>query len=226
VLGSISDYIKEINQLIQHGNSKINVINKHKATFLISEMNRAMNEIRQVASCDVTCLDNEELKSRNGDLNKHSKTVASLPTKFKEYIELAPSNSTFDESNKEYEAIVKSWNTYQEALVKECKHKEIEKIESFNNIESFNKNKLNIKLPKFNGYDAPIDIYSFKTNFLKLYKHSVPTNLQADLLKNNHLEKDALMLVKNVTSIKEIWDRLKVAYGDTRILLANKISEL
>jgi len=54
----------------------------------------------------------------------------------------------------------------------------------------------------------------------------VPTNLQADLLKNNHLEKDALMLVKNVTSIKEIWDRLKVAYGDTRILLANKISEL
>ena len=46
------------------------------------------------------------------------------------------------------------------------------------------------------------------------------------MLKNNHLEKDALVLVHNVSDIKDIWDRLKEAYGDTRTLLANKISKL
>jgi len=207
ILRSISDYIKDVNQLVQRGSSKINTVNAHKATFLMNEMKRGMKEIKQVATCDVNRLSNEELRSRNNDLNKHSKTILSLSSKFKEYIDLAPSNDTLEESNEKYEAIMQLWHTYQNVILNECKHREIEKM------DSFNKNQLNIKLQKFSG-------------FMKLYEHSVPTNLQADLLKNNHLEKDALMLVKNVTDIKDIWDRLKEAYGDTKTLLTNKISDL
>ena len=42
VMQSISEYIREINQLIQRGDDKTNKINAHKATFLMNEMDRAM----------------------------------------------------------------------------------------------------------------------------------------------------------------------------------------
>eukprot|EP00794_Sanderia_malayensis_P006911 gene6911-biopygen5645 len=193
---SISAYIQQTNKLIQKVNTKSETINHHKATFLKYEMERHATEIKEVAICEVSHLSNEELRSRNQDLNKHSRTFASLSAKFKECIELAPSE--FEQSKAKYEAVVKLWEAYCAMIVKEFKKREMEKI------ESFNKFKLNIKLDKF----------------------SVPTNLQADLLKNNHLEKDALTLVKNVSDIKEIWNRLKEAYGDTKTLLFNKISEL
>lgn len=51
---------------------------------------------------------------------------------------------------------------------------------------------------------------------MKLYDQSVPKSMQAGLLKNNHLEKDALSLVKNVTDIDEILNRLKEAFGDCK----------
>jgi len=43
------------------------------------------------------------------------------------------------------------------------------------------------------------------------------------LLRNNYLEDPALSLVKEET---DIWTRLKTVYGDTKILLSNKLSEL
>ena len=51
-----------------------------------------------------------------------------------------------------------------------------------------------------------------------------------DVLKNNHLEGAALSLVRSVDDIDEIWQRLKSAYGDPKLLLKkseiNKISQL
>jgi hypothetical protein len=46
------------------------------------------------------------------------------------------------------------------------------------------------------------------------------------LLKNNYLENPALLMVKDVKDVDEIWKRLKEAYGDCKILLSNKVSEL
>ena len=55
---------------------------------------------------------------------------------------------------------------------------------------------LNIKLPKFKGYDSQIDIYTFQLEFEKIYLRSTPKRMLADVLKKNHLNDPALSLVK------------------------------
>ena len=46
-----------------------------------------------------------------------------------------------------------------------------------------------------------------------------------DLLKNNLLEESALMLVKSMTDIEDIWKRLKGAYGDPKLVMKKKLSQ-
>ena len=176
--------------------------------------------IKTISTCKVDESSNEQIKLRKQDLVKHTKTIASLSAKFKEYIEPEPSTTSLDAAKKDYDTLIALWESYSAIISKEFKDREIDKI------DSFNKSQLNITLGKFGGYDSSTNIYEFKTNFTKLFSQSVPTHLQADLLKNNYLEKDALTLVKNVSEIKEIWERLKEAYGNTKTLLTNKISEL
>ena len=48
----------------------------------------------------------------------------------------------------------------------------------------------------------------------------------SDVLKNNHLEGSALSLVRSVDNIDEISQRLKSAYGDPKLLLKKKLSEI
>ena len=47
-----------------------------------------------------------------------------------------------------------------------------------------------------------------------------------ELLKNNFLEGPALTLVKNLDDVDDIWDRLKAAFGDSKVMLDNKLSQL
>ena len=146
--------------------------------------------------------------------------MKSLPSKFKELIELRPRKEVLDELKNKYEILINFTSSY------ECEVKEEMKLREIDKLETFKKSSLNIKLPKFVGYNSPMNIYTFISEFDKLYSGSVPKLLQADLLKNNLLDKRALSLVKSVTNIEEIWSRLKSAFGDREILLANKLSEI
>ena len=47
-----------------------------------------------------------------------------------------------------------------------------------------------------------------------------------DLLKKNLLEGSTLSLVKSMTDIEDIWKRLKGAYGDPKLLLKKKLSQI
>ena len=76
----------------------------------------------------------------------------------------------------------------------------------------FNVSKLRIDLLKFSGYETKLDIYSFQSEFLKIYERTTPKRMTPDLLKNNSLEVSALSLVKSMTDIEDIWKRLKGAY--------------
>ena len=49
--------------------------------------------------------------------------------------------------------------------------------------------------------------------------------LLSDTLKLNYLANPALTLVKELTDIDEIWERLE-SYGDARVLLQNKLGAL
>ena len=67
---------------------------------------------------------------------------------------------------------------------------------------------LKIQIPKFTGYESPMDIYTFRTQFEKFVTPYVQKPLLPDTLKNTYLGNPALSLVKELTDIDEIWDRL------------------
>ena len=113
-----------------------------------------------------------------------------------------------------YHELCDSKLVFMESLESELKQRDIVKQ------QKFHFSKLNIKLQTFKGYDSPTDIYTFQSNFEKLYLKSTPKNLLPDLIKNNHLSGPALTLVKGIDTIYKIWKRLKASYGDSKILLS------
>jgi hypothetical protein len=85
---------------------------------------------------------------------------------------------------------------------------------------------LNIELGKFKGYNSDMDIYTFRTEFSKLVEPEVRKGLWADYLKKNCLTGAAQNLVSKVEDIDSIWKKLIEVYGDTQMLLQNKIGSL
>ena len=72
----------------------------------------------------------------------------------------------------------------------------------------FNESKLRINLPKFSGYESKLDIYSFQSEFLKICEQTTPKQMMLDL--NHLLEGSALLLVKSMTGIEDIWKLMKI----------------
>ena len=102
-----------------------------------------------------------------------------------------------------YHNLRKLKDSYAPSVDKEVKSREIIKL------EIFKESKLKISLPKFNGYESKLDIYTFQSEFLKIYQRRTPKIMMADVLKNNLLEGPILSLFRSITDINEIWERLK-----------------
>ena len=71
-----------------------------------------------------------------------------------------------------------------------------------------------------------MDIYTFRTEFSKLVEPEVRKGLWADYLKKNCLTGPAQNLVSKMEDIGSIWEKLIEVYGDTQVLLQNKIGSL
>ena len=117
-----------------------------------------------------------------------------------------------------YNEMNKMKDVYHEAINRESTVREISKQ------ELFNESKLRINRPKFSEYDLKLDIYSFQSEFTKIYDRTTPKRMMPDILKNNLLEGSALSLVLQVQEIDKIWARLKAAYGNPKLLLKKKIT--
>ena len=85
---------------------------------------------------------------------------------------------------------------------------------------------LEIELSKFTGYNSIMDIYTFQTEFERLISPNIQKKLLPDYLKNNYLEGDTLILVREIVDIEGIWEKLKESFGDTMLLLQNKLSKV
>ena len=85
---------------------------------------------------------------------------------------------------------------------------------------------LKVKIPKFTGYESPMDIYTFRTQFEKFVTPYVQKPLLPDTLKLNYLGDPALTMVKELIDIDKTWEQLTKSYGDTRVLLQNKLGGL
>ena len=87
-----------------------------------------------------------------------------------------------------------------------------------------NASELLIELPKFSGYGAEMDFFTFRTQFRKLIEDRVQKKYWADYLKRNYLSGQAFLLVEKENNYEKIWERLNESYGNPRILLQNKLS--
>ena len=87
-----------------------------------------------------------------------------------------------------------------------------------------NASELEIKLPKFSGYNGQIDFFTFKSEFSRLIEPTVLKKFWVDHLKRNYLEGQALTLIESETDYEKIWTRLKESFGSPRIMLQNKLS--
>ena len=85
---------------------------------------------------------------------------------------------------------------------------------------------LNIQLPEFRGYQSEMDIYTFRSELKKLVEPNVQKTLWADYLKKNCLSGMAYNLISGVDDINIIWTKLTKVYGNTQLLLQNKIGSL
>ena len=83
-----------------------------------------------------------------------------------------------------------------------------------------------LKLQKFKGFGSELDVYTFRSEFEKLYLKETPKKMLADLLKHNHLANPALAMVKALDDIEEIWTRLQKAYGDPKTILSKVLSDV
>ena len=85
---------------------------------------------------------------------------------------------------------------------------------------------LNIQLPKFKGYQSELNIFTFRSEFKKLIEPNIQKSLWADYLKKNCLAGPAHNLVSGMEDIDVIWTKLTEVYGNTQLLLQNKIGSL
>ena len=85
---------------------------------------------------------------------------------------------------------------------------------------------LNIQLSKFKGYYSDMNVFIFRSEFKRSIEPNVQKVLWADYLKNNCLAGAAYNLVFSIENIDAIWEKLIEVYGNTQLLLQNKIGSL
>ena len=190
--------------------------------FLSQEVKILVDDLENTFRLEVESLGDDDIASRKDDIPKQLERMATLSKMMHELLECSnPDLATeIDEIVKKYDYVSVAKNRYCQSINEEATERELSKL------QLFNESKLNISLPKFSGYDSKIDIYSFQSELMKIHKRTTPRRVMPDLLKNNLLEGAALALVSSVTNIDDIWQRLKSGYGDPKLLLKKKISEI
>ena len=85
---------------------------------------------------------------------------------------------------------------------------------------------LTIDLPKFQGYESKLDIYTFRSEFEKLIQPKHQKRYWIDILKKNHLSGPAFILVEKIENLDDVWKKLTEAYGNVKLLLQAKMNSL
>ena len=191
--------------------------------FHIEEVDRMMKETYTTLNINIEDEEDKDLKRQTDGLQTLLKNIRRIGEKIEEMIKLSAEVSIacdVDEFKRRYEKLTTHKDEYTYKLKQEMKKREIDKHETFET------SSLNIKLSKFKDYSSAVDVFTFKDLFEKIHLKSTPKVLLPDLLKNNYLEGPAFSLVRHVDDINEIWERLKRAYGDSKMMLTKKLADI
>ena len=229
VLVSIKNYIvyaKDLKRKIKNKYTKKEQLVKiSKCNFLINEVSMLCNHLRkEFDERNCNALD-DEISRRNANLPDAQKQMDSASKLIQELLSLnilghEDSDADIKDVTDKYNELCKTKEIYFQFVKKQVEIRELTKQ------DLFKEGKLKINLAKFYGYDSKLDYYTFKQDFEKLCKRTTPKQLLPDVLKNNYLDGPALALVHSLTDIDEIWDRLRSAYGDPKMLLKKTLMEL
>jgi len=200
-------------------------IQKEKSMmFLADDINRCIDHLAVAYSQNISDGKNEDLRSWKKEQEQLNKQFERVAMRYQELLTFTTNNDDFQKCTSEiaarYEKLSSSKTSFASSLTKAINDRELDKQSLFNEAN------LNIKLQKFSGYDSPTDVYSFQTDFEKVYLRTTPRRLLSDLLLNNYVCDPALSLVKGLQDIDEIWRRLRQAYGDTKIMFTKKLNQI
>ena len=192
--------------------------------FLINELERMMLELDKELTYEKVYFTDDQITTRKSELPQYERKLDNVSKSVKELISINKGNDVKLDNDikiitKEYTNLCKKKEKFIDFIKDESESRELSKN------ELFKESKMKIQLSKFSGHDSKSDFYTFQSDFYKISR-SVPKRYAADVLKNNYLEGSALALVKNLEDIDEIWERLREAYGDPKLLLKKKLSEI
>lgn len=181
--------------------------------------------LKKTCVVSLSILDDSQILEKKKNIEKIDKEFNVIMEKFTELVKEIPGKYDKEENVlnkvrkiKDDLMIVKA--TYQSELDKEISNRDL----SAHKLQ--NASLLNIKLPRFKGYNSTLDIYTFQTEFEKLVSPNIQRKLLPDYLKMNYLDGSALLLVKETDDLEGIWAKLKEAFGCAMLLLQNKLSEV
>ena len=195
---------------------------KRSEEFLVEEFKITMIPLQSTLKTDFKQLSDDEVRVRKCGLLKLIERTKNLSKMVHNL--LGCSNSIAeDEVDKlmaNYSNISQLKDTYVKNVNNDVKSREVTEQ------ELFNESRLRISLPKLSGYESKLNTYSFQSEFLRIYERLAPKQMMPSLLKNNFLEGSTLSLVKSMTDIEVICNRLKGAYGDSKLLQNKKLSQI
>ena len=190
--------------------------------FTIDDTQQQLSEIEAIFNQKISETEDKALTRLYNNSEKLVDRLNMISTKYEKLLQSSITDSdalfAIKRIGEQYMKLSSQKSDFKAAIHREYSKRELDKDHSMTNIK--------IKLDKFCGYDSPIDFYTFKSNFEKLYLQFTPTKYLPDLLKNNHLGEPAITLVQNLDNIDDIWQRLKTAFGDTKTLLTKKLQTL
>ena len=191
----IRDHKIQMNMKEVQYQADVDIQKEKSMVFIAEDVERSLTQLEYTYSQDINSLGNEELLNLKSEVDANDK-------KFQELLTFTTNNKPFLAANADiderYRQLTSLKETFENSVRKLNENRELNKH------SLFNESKLNIQLNKFKGYDSRTDIYTFKSNFEKIYLRTTPEKLLPDLLIKNFLEEPALSLIKGVTNIIEI----------------------
>ncbi len=233
-MAAIKDYIKSLKtqrKSLRNGEElklkKESDVKEAKFKFLEQETSDAIKRLDAIFSLNEdewTAKGDDDILKRKNEVSKQVEELHSFPKRIQDIMD---SSASVNDSSKALETLQTHYakllsikDVYTIRLQKEVKSRELDDRQ-----KSYDTTKIKINLPKFGGYKSSMDFYTFKSNFERIHKKT-PKSALRDLLIHNFLENPALILVKDVKDIDDIWERLKDAYGDCKVMLQRKLSEI
>ena len=195
------------------------------AEFIFSEISTRSDNLTTFCKATLKSLGDDEILERKKNVMNVNLELNAILDNIIELVKETPSKyeaekGVVQKAKEKREELQKVKNEYVVNLDSEINSRDL------NSTKLKNSSSLEIDLPKFRGYNSTLDIYSFQAEFEKLIAPNVQKKIQPEYLKKNYLEGQALLLVKEIQEMDQIWVKLKVSFGCTMLLLQNKLGEV